>query len=98
VDSTPGAAGLGAKVFFVWGSCCFFCVLFVYFFIYETKGLTLEQVDSLYAEVGNAWHSNGWKPQVTFVEERRKSVMSAMAEAHMEKCDNVVKAEETVSA
>jgi len=83
VDSTPGAAGLGAKVFFVWGACCFFCILFVYFFVYETKGLTLEEVDSLYAEVGNAWRSREWKPQGTFREEvRRKSMVDA---EHVEK-------------
>jgi Na+/melibiose symporter-like transporter len=45
VDKGPGNAGLGAKVFFVWGTCCFVCVLFVYFFVYETKNMTLEQVD-----------------------------------------------------
>jgi MFS transporter, SP family, sugar:H+ symporter len=59
----------------------------VYFFVYETKGLTLEQVDSMYAEVGNAWRSSGWKPQITFKEEvRRKS----MAEG-VEGADNVEK-------
>ncbi len=87
VDSGPGAAGLGAKVFFVWGSCCFFCVLFVYFFVYETKGLTLEEVDSLYAEVGNAWRSKDWQPQVTFREgARRKSLVEGAIESeHIEK-------------
>jgi len=86
VDSGPGAAGLGAKVFFVWGACCFFCILFVYFFIYETKGLTLEQVDSLYAEVPNAWRSKCWKPQGTFKEEaRRKSIVKGSMSEHVEK-------------
>lgn len=38
--------------------------------IYETKGLTLEQVDELYAEVSDARHSVGWTPTTTFREIR----------------------------
>ncbi|GAA6040121.1 hypothetical protein JCM8097_002037 [Rhodosporidiobolus ruineniae] len=48
VDSGPGKAGLGAKVFFIWAACCVISTPFAYFFIPETKGLTLEQVDLLY--------------------------------------------------
>jgi len=44
------AAGLGVKVFFIWGSTCLGCFLFAYFFIPETKGLSLEQIDLLYKE------------------------------------------------
>lgn len=36
---------------------------FVYFFIYETKGLTLEEVDEMYEEVKHARHSSKWVPQ-----------------------------------
>jgi hypothetical protein len=36
--------------------------------IYETKGLTLEQVDELYAEVSVARRSVGWVPTITFRE------------------------------
>lgn len=45
--------------------------------IYETKGLTLEQVDELYDEVKVARKSVGWVPTRTFVgeiERRRSSV------------------------
>ncbi|KAE9398530.1 MFS monosaccharide transporter [Gymnopus androsaceus JB14] len=48
VNVGPGEAGLQVKVFFVWGSTCACCVLFTYFFIPETKGLSLEQVDDMY--------------------------------------------------
>ncbi|GAA5845837.1 hypothetical protein JCM9279_002392 [Rhodotorula babjevae] len=48
VDQGPGRAGLGAKVFFIWGGCCVVATLFAFFFIPETKGLSLEQVDILY--------------------------------------------------
>jgi SP family sugar:H+ symporter-like MFS transporter len=49
VNTGPGEAGLGPKVFFVWGGTCLLCTLFAYFFIIETKGLSLEEVDELYA-------------------------------------------------
>jgi len=48
VNVGKGDAGLGVKVFFIWGSTCFCCILFTYFFIPETKGLSLEQIDLLY--------------------------------------------------
>ncbi|KAF2124278.1 general substrate transporter [Dothidotthia symphoricarpi CBS 119687] len=41
---------LKTKVFFVWGSTCTLCVLFAYFFVPETKGLALEQVDRMLEE------------------------------------------------
>lgn len=36
--------------------------VFVYFFIYETKGLTLEEVDEMYEQVKHARHSTKWVP------------------------------------
>lgn len=36
------------KVFFIWGSTCAGCIVFTYFCIPETKGLSLEQIDLLY--------------------------------------------------
>ncbi|KAF5857260.1 Plasma membrane low glucose sensor [Aspergillus alliaceus] len=53
VNYGPGNANLQSKIFFVWSGCCFLCIVFVYFMIYETKGLTLE-VDELYSEVTDA--------------------------------------------
>lgn len=61
-------ANLQSKVFFVWGSFCFVCIAFVYFMIYETKGLSLEQVDELYGIVGKAWKSKEFRPQVNFAD------------------------------
>ncbi|TGO20785.1 hypothetical protein BPAE_0266g00020 [Botrytis paeoniae] len=62
VNPGPGNANLQAKIFFVWGGCCLLCVVFVYFLIYETKGLSLEEVDELYESVGKAWKSTHWVP------------------------------------
>lgn len=66
VDPGAGNANLGAKVFFIWGGCCFICIFFVWGMIYETKGLALEQVDELYAKVPHAWQSKGFVPSVSF--------------------------------
>ncbi|KAF8801538.1 monosaccharide importer [Phlegmacium glaucopus] len=44
------AANLGVKVFFIWGGTCVGCFFFTYFFVPETKGLSLEQIDLLYRE------------------------------------------------
>jgi hypothetical protein len=71
VNYGDGNANLQSKIFFVWFACCFLCILFVWFMIYETKGLSLEEVDQLYEEVNSAWKSKGWKPTTTF-EQRKK--------------------------
>ncbi|KAF9006084.1 MFS monosaccharide transporter [Cyathus striatus] len=49
VNVGPGSAGLGSKVFFIWGSTCFCCIIFTYLCIPETKGLSLEQIDLMYS-------------------------------------------------
>lgn len=68
VNNDPGDANLGAKVFFIWGGCCFICIFFVWAMIYETKGLSLEQVDELYGKVNKAWKSKTFVPTVSFQE------------------------------
>ena len=64
----PAHANLQSKVFFVWGSFCFVCVAFIYFMVYETKGLSLEQVDELYGVVSQAWMSKKFRPALSFAE------------------------------
>jgi MFS transporter, SP family, sugar:H+ symporter len=66
VNYGDGYANLQSKIFFVWFGACFICIAFVYFFIYETKGLTLEEVDELYDEVKVASKSRHWTPTSTF--------------------------------
>ena len=39
---------------------------YAYFMVWETKGLTLEQVDRMMEEVGSPRRSVGWKPHSTF--------------------------------
>lgn len=58
----PDKGNLGSKVFFIWGGCNFLCFLFAWYSIYETKGLSLEEVDELYEKVDKAWKSPGFVP------------------------------------
>lgn len=61
VNPGPGNADLGAKVFFIWASFCFIAIFWAYTFIYETKGLTLEEIDEMYTKVGRAYHSIAYR-------------------------------------
>ncbi|KGR01340.1 MFS transporter, SP family, sugar:H+ symporter [Candida albicans P78042] len=42
--------------------CLVFSIFFVYFMVYETKGLTLEEIDELYSTKVVPWKSAGWVP------------------------------------
>ncbi|KAI5364870.1 Putative major facilitator, sugar transporter, major facilitator superfamily [Septoria linicola] len=61
-------ANLQSRVFFIWGSFCFVCIAFVWFMIYETKGLSLEEVDELYGRVSKAWQSTKFVPEISFMD------------------------------
>jgi SP family sugar:H+ symporter-like MFS transporter len=82
VNYGDGFANLQSKIFFIWFGCCFLCIAFVYFFIYETKGLSLEQVDQLYEEVSVASKSVHWQPKETW--EHRQSVAHQGGHVDME--------------
>ncbi|KAK1142081.1 Plasma membrane low glucose sensor [Aspergillus melleus] len=68
VNAGPGNANLQSKVFFIWGGFCLLAAVFVYTCIYETKGLSLEQVDELYSKVSAAWRSPGFRPSVNYTD------------------------------
>lgn len=55
-------------MFFIWGGACASCIAFAWFFVPETKGLTLEQVDQMMEQVSPP-ESSTWKPTETFVHE-----------------------------
>jgi MFS transporter, SP family, sugar:H+ symporter len=59
VDTDKG--NLGVKVFFIWGSTCGLSLLFAYYCVYETKGLSLEQIDTMFKET-TARKSSKWGP------------------------------------
>ncbi|KAL4765029.1 sugar porter family MFS transporter [Aspergillus foveolatus] len=81
VNYGDGNANLQSKIFFIWFGCCFLCIGFVHFMIYETKGLTLEEVDELYMEVDRARDSVRWRP---------RGVARGEKEAHGAETDSAV--------
>ncbi len=70
VEGGSGNAGLGPKVFFVWGAFCIIAIFFVYFMVYETSKISLEQIDEMYERVPQAWHSKGFQPSWSFQQMR----------------------------
>ncbi|KAF3353833.1 hypothetical protein VdG1_04562 [Verticillium dahliae VDG1] len=72
VNYGEGYANLQSKIFFVWFGACFICIIFVWLMIYETKGLSLEEVDQLYEEVRDARKSSQWKPTPSWDNDTKK--------------------------
>jgi sugar porter (SP) family MFS transporter len=67
-SNNDGGVDLGAKIFFLWGSLCLLCLIYAYFLIPETKGLTLEQVDRMLEET-TPRTSAKWVPHSTYAAE-----------------------------
>jgi sugar porter (SP) family MFS transporter len=70
VEPGPGNANLKAGVFFIWGAFCVLALIFVYFMVYETSKISLEQIDEMYERVDHAWNSNSFQPSWSFQEMR----------------------------
>ncbi|KAM0720221.1 hypothetical protein Q7P37_004357 [Cladosporium fusiforme] len=68
-----------SNVFWIWGSFAWIALFFVWFFIYETKDMTLEQVSELYENESRAWKSPYYRQQIrqasiTSHDERSRSI------------------------
>lgn len=61
IDTGAHTAALGNKIFFIWGGCNALGIVFVYFMVYETKGLKLEEVDLMYQICANSRESTKFK-------------------------------------
>jgi len=70
VNPGPGYADLASKVFFVWGAFCVLSFIFVWFMVYETSKISLEQIDEMYERVDHAWNSKSFQPSWSFQEMR----------------------------
>ncbi|KAJ7053899.1 general substrate transporter [Mycena amicta] len=58
------AADIGPLILTIFFSMLIVAYIYVYFFIPETKGLSLEEVDELYRSGVKPWHSTGWQPHL----------------------------------
>jgi len=76
------AANLGVKVFFIWGGTCIGCFIFTYFFVPETKGLSLEQIDLLYRE-SSIIGSNKYRREMLEKDETFTTNLEHEKEAHI---------------
>ena len=84
VGKKKGDADLGSKVFFVWGSLCFLCLVYAYILIPETKGLSLEQVDRMLEET-TPRTSAKWVPHSTFAADMGMTDKGTLATGVIEK-------------
>jgi len=58
---------LRSNVFFIWGALCTSALIYTYFLVPETKGLSLEQIDKMMEE-STPRTSAKWRPTKTFAE------------------------------
>ncbi|KAL4967226.1 general substrate transporter [Aspergillus stella-maris] len=58
--STPGA-NLGARLGYIWGGCAFVGAIWVWFFMPELKGRSLEDIDELFEARLPAWRFKGYE-------------------------------------
>jgi sugar porter (SP) family MFS transporter len=72
-----GYINLAMKIFFVWGACCAVAVVFVYFMVYETSKISLEQIDEMYERVDYAWKSESFQPGWSFQELREEGASAS---------------------
>ena len=67
---------LKSSVFFIWGALCTAALIYTYFLVPETKGLSLEQIDQMMEET-TPRTSAKWVPTTTFA-----SAMSNLDKMH----------------
>ncbi|CCH41443.1 High-affinity glucose transporter [Wickerhamomyces ciferrii] len=86
VDTGQHTAALGTRIFFLWGGLNFVGVVFVYFMVYETKGLSLEEVNELYRNCSSARSSRKYKDKVHVP--RNDDTMNATNSDHQDDDNN----------
>lgn len=64
VDTGERRALIGPKIYFIWGSLNALGILVVYFTVYETRGLTLEEIDELYTKSPHGIVSAKWNRRI----------------------------------
>ncbi|CAI4057355.1 hypothetical protein SKDZ_04G1030 [Saccharomyces kudriavzevii ZP591] len=64
VDVGSHTSSIGPKIFFIWGGLNVVAVIVVYFAVYETRGLTLEEIDELFRKAPNSVTSSKWNEKL----------------------------------
>lgn len=64
IDPGNHVAALGTKIFFMWGSFNVLGLIVTIFFVYETKGLMLEEIDELYRTCSSALKSGKYNKEI----------------------------------
>jgi len=73
----------------VFAGCNFAAVLVVYFFVCETQGKTLEEIDTMYISKVKPWKSSKWVPPTS------KDERLVDAKSYKGKGDGVLEQENT---
>ncbi|GAA5872321.1 hypothetical protein JCM16303_004475 [Sporobolomyces ruberrimus] len=82
----PDKGNLRSSVFFVWGSLCTGAFVYSYFLVPETKGLSLEQVDQMFASCSPR-ESSKWRPAQTSAEAAGKIDHNSYSHEDKEKAE-----------
>ncbi|KAL4897938.1 putative MFS monosaccharide transporter [Aspergillus ambiguus] len=69
---------------YVFAGCCFAGVLIVFFFVNETQGRTLEEVDTMYVLGVKPWKSASWTPPTGIIEDMHRAPGTPKKEAETE--------------
>lgn len=62
--TSADAAGLGAKTYLVFAGCMAAIIVFVYFFMPETRGRTFAEIDEMYAAKVPAWKWRSYRTSI----------------------------------
>lgn len=70
-------SSMGTKIYFIWGSLNALGTLVAFITVYETRGLTLEEINELYIKSPNCFQSTKWNKKI-----RTESSIPPMAPDH----------------
>ncbi|CCL98892.1 uncharacterized protein FIBRA_00899 [Fibroporia radiculosa] len=74
------ADDIGPLILLIFAGMLVFGFCYVYLFIPETKGLSLEEVDEMYRAKVLPWNSNGWRPSEKHMHEKVDTQMADVRE------------------
>lgn len=90
VDTGNHTAALGTRIFFMWGAFNLVGVIFVYMFVYETKNLSLEEINELYRNCPNARVSAKFKVKVNIPANEREEDEAVIRNGTKNASENII--------